>query len=374
MVKSRYLASENWLWTADIFYQNNYNHVFEGSGGNFDFIYKDYIWGGAIDNQYNSGIHNFSFEFGGRRHFIRDIESQKSFTIGALAADSLALNSEQALVIKGRLTHNNFENWKVSASARFDQLLGETAKVSLSAGLLQYDPDIYAMYFSPPTLVPVDQNVIASYDYNGNPDLKAKSDRFFEVGFSVNDSLKFRPNIRVSFEDVKHDLFPVITDSNSTFWSSTQRNVNYRHLTVAAGLDYSITKFFRGSSGLTYFYYNPSRPLPKVRYSPNLLAYSRGELVVKEVLKDIDLSGAFQLRYLSDRYYYGFVSLISDRYKYKQALVLDGSLAIRFGTFDFRLTEDNILDFFYDNKYTTWGEYSMAPGSIWWIFTWNFRN
>jgi len=373
-VRSRYLAAENLLWTANVFYQNNYNHVFESSSGSFDFIYKDYIWGGSIGNQYNSGIHNLNFEIGGRRHFIRDIQSQKSFTIGALASDSLALSGKQSLLIKGRLTHNNFEDWRLSASARFDLLLGESAKASLSAGVLHYDPDIYAMFFSPPTLIPTDQNVIASYDYNGNPNLKAKSDRFFQVGFSVKDSLNFRPNIRVSFEDVKHDLFPAIADSDLTFWSSTQRNVNYRRLTVAAGLDYSITKYFKGSSGLTYFYYNPSRPLPKVKYSPNLLAYSRGEVVVKEVLKDIDLSGAFQLRYLSDRYYYGFVSLLSDQYKYKQALVLDGSLAIRFGTFAFRLTEDNILDFFYDNKYTTWGEYSMVPGSVWWIFTWNFRN
>lgn len=374
MVRSSYLASENWLWTADIFYQNNYNHVFENSGENFDFIYKDYIWAGALGNRYSSGKHNFNLEIGGKRHFIRDISSQKSVTIGALAGDSLVFNDEQAFIIKGRLTHNNFEDWKLSAGARFDQLVGEDSKLWLSAGVLHNDPDIYAMFLDLPTLVPSDQNVIASYSYVANPDLKARSDRFFEIGFAVADSQMFRPDIKVTFEDVKHDLFPSIAVADSVNWSSTQHNVDYKRLTVAAGLDYSITQFFKGSTGLTYFYYNPSRLLPQVKYSPNFLAYSRGELIVKGVLREIDLSGAFQLRYLSDRYYYGFVSLVSDQYHYKRALVLDGSLAFRFGTFDFRLTEDNILDFFYDNKYTTWGEYSMTPGSIWWTFTWNFRN
>lgn len=373
MLKSEYLATENLLLKANLFYQTNYNHIYDDESQNYHLKYKDYIWGAALAANLKSAMHNFDFEIGRRRHFIRIEESAKSLTTGILLGDSLAWDATQSFELRGRLNHNNLEKWKLAITAKFNQALGDKAAASLSAGVLDFEPDIYAMFFTLPTIVPSDQSIIAGYDYQPNPELKAKNDSFAAADFNLSYAQWLKHEIKLTYENVNHDLFPAISGIDSV-WSSTQRNINYNRFTLATGLDYSLTKYFTGSSGLAYFYYQPSRPLPQVKYSPVVLAYSRGEFVIREILRDIDLSGAFQFRYLSERDYYGFVSLVTNQYKYKQAVVLDGSLAFRFGSFNFRLTEENILDFLTDNKYTTWGEYSMTPGSIWWQFTWNFRN
>ena len=107
----------------------------------------------------------------------------------------------------------------------------------------------------------------------------------------------------------------------------------------------------------------------EVKHSPTALAFTDGRFQLKDVLRDIDLTAAFQAHYVSAREYSGLV-----RTSYKQAINLDGSIVIRFGSVEFKIVETNMLDFVGGNSYNIWGEYLMPPGNVWWQLTWNFNN
>jgi len=372
--KSTYKYSEYISFDFELFRQRNYNHVFD-NGIAYSYKLRDSIWGGRAAARLIRGNHNFCLQAGGGRHYFANdnLSAGRSVTMGLVLEDSIAIDLSKSLILTARPRHNNIDEFSVCGTGRLIWALDSNNGLDISVGRLDNEPDIYALYFRHPVIIPSEQDLINSYNYYPNSNLKSKKLLFTGVsGYrKMGDWLTVRPGL--TLERVSDDLVPEIAVNDGN-WISSQRNVDYNRVTFTMGVDYKLTKYFHGSGGFTYFLYDPSELLPQVKYSPSVLAHSFGELKVEQVLRDMDLSGAFQIRYLSSRDYSGLVSLIMDDYSYKQVVVIDGSLAVRFGVFEFRLTKDNILDFITGNDYSIWGAYFMPPGAIWWTFTWDFEN
>lgn len=367
-VKMLYQPSDKILFNFEVFRQKNYNRIFDNTNVYSD-LNREYLHGGLTSVNFVAGNHLFELGLGGRQHRIAGIGTEPtSRTIAALLSDSLTLGNAHVFKLSGRIRYNNKTDLGLAGTAIY-----RIRNLSLAFGALDYEPDIYAMYYHHPQLNFDQQSLIRSYRYIADPDLKPKKTLFGSSGFHIDAAAWLGGDINVSFEKVYNDLVPVVEGTDS-IWTSSQHNIDYDRLTATFDLAYNITGYFTGKSGLTFFHYNPGDVLPGIKHSPSLIAFSQGEFKVREVLRDIDLSSAFQVRYYSKRYYAGFSSVLLDRYEYKQAIVIDGSLAIHFGSFEFRITEDNILDYLTDNNYELWGEYTMPPGMVWWQFTWNFYN
>jgi hypothetical protein len=372
-LKGKFRKSNNLTYSFEAFRQHNYNHIFDNSIS-FDDLIKDDIYGAVAAIDYNRGVHNFHYAIAGKQHHLRATGSSPIIRIGAvLGSDSLIVTEDQYVVMTGRLRYNRLSKVQPAGSVRYIRPLAVNLQAEFSGGVLDYDPDIYAMYYSHPRFETTLSDLVRSYEYHDDDNLDAKRIYFGKVALESSLAEYLTAQIGLTAEKVNDDLIPVISQSDSN-WTSTENNIDYKRFTLTADLRYSLTKYFNGSSGLTYFHYNPSEALPGIKHSPSLMAFSYGEFKVREVLEDIDLSGAFQVRYYGKRYYSGILDQLTGDYTYDPAIVIDGSLAIKFGTFEFRITEDNILDFLGGNDYTLWGDYSMPPGMVWWHINWNFKN
>ena len=367
-IKSRYRYSNSLLFGLDLYHQQNYNHLYDDIN---DYVYtaRDHIWGAIGKSELSLNKHNIALSAGWQHYRLSGFNDEpKSSTLGLTLSDSLSLGESRALILTGRGRYNNKTDMGFAAVASYHH-----GDYTFSGGTIDYEPDIYAMYFAPPEIAIGNQNLISSYTYIPNPGLDSKRILFGSVQSKFGLTGNLNANAGISFEKVYDDLVPVVSGGDSVY-TSNQENIDYKRLTATLGFDYNLTKYFTGTSGLTYFLYDPKEALPGIKHSPSLIAFSRGELYIPEVLRDIDLSGAFQARYYAKRYYGGFSDIILEEKEYDPVVVLDGSLAIRFGTFEFRISEDNFIDYFVDNNYTLWGQYSMPPALVWWQFTWNFKN
>jgi len=374
IVKGLYKYTDNLSFDIKLFRQKTYNHVFD-NGIAYSYRLRDSIWGGQVGTRLTRYSHNFSLQLGGRRHYFTNdnFSAGRSVTMGLVIGDSMTVDSSKSLILTARSRHNNIDGYNFAGTGRLNWRPNIKTGINISIGRLDNEPDIYALYFSHPVIRPSEQDIINSYNYFPNNHLNSRKLLFAGAGGyrKLANWLTIKPGL--TLERVSDDLVPEIANNNGE-WISSQRNVDYNRLTFTLGLDYELTKYFHGSSGFTYFLYDPSELLPQVKYSPSVLAHSFGELKIEQVLRDIDLSGAYQIRYLSNRDYIGLVSIVSEDYSYDRVVAIDGSLAVRFGVFEFRLTEDNILDFINGNDYSIWGAYYMPPGAIWWTFTWDFEN
>jgi len=223
----------------------------------------------------------------------------------------------------------------------------------------------------------MDSDFITAYKYVPNNDLKSEKSLFAnaDINRAFNSNLSIKAGL--SYEKVNDDMVPVTVES-LTVWQSTTENIDYNRLTAVIDIDYSITKYFKGSAGLTYFIYDPDSYVPEVKFTPAGMARSMGIVKFENVLRDMDISGVYQLRFITAREYSGFITHQSENFfnveNSDAVFVVDGSINIRFGSFEFRLCEENILDFIIGNDYNVWGSYQMPPGMVWWQFTWNFIN
>ena len=367
-LKGRYKPSRNCQFEIDLFHQKNYSYLFDDA--NYHHRIRDFIWGGKAVVSLSGSAHNLKAEAGGRRHHIGGLESDaaSSVTMGIVVSDSMVISNKEELMISARVRKNNINDFNIAGTGRYLHSLNSQTNINLSAGYLDCLPDIYSMYFNYPTISMEVTDLYESYNFRPDATIKPCKIMFATAGFDIGFNDKFSLFTNISYEKVDNDII-CVTEDSSAVWYTTPKNIDYDRFTYIAILNYSVTKYFKGSSGITYFIYDPGSPLPGIKHSPKGIAYSRGALIFKEVLKDLDISGVYQCRYISPREYYGF---IVD--SYEPAVVFDGAIVVRFGTFEFRLIEDNILDYFIDNKYNMWGEYIMPPGSVWWQLTWNFTN
>jgi hypothetical protein len=367
-LKGRYRLSERFQFGLNLFHQKNYGHLFDDV--NYHFRIRDFIWGGKADVSFAYLKHNFKAEVGGQRHYVGGIESgaARSVMMGIVLSDSVAISQKQDLVVSARTRHNNINGFSFAGTGRYLHGLNDQLNINISAGRLDCLPDIYSMYFKYPTIDMGETGFYDSYNYQPNSQLEYCKTLFATSGLGISFRDQLSLFLNLAYEKVDDDIL-FITEGLSGIWFTTPENIDYNRITVTMNLDYSLTKYFKGSSGMTYFVYDPNSPLPGVKHSPKGLAFSKGELRFENVLRDIDISGVYQIRYISPREYSGFIIG-----SYKSAVVLDGAIIIRFGSFEFRLIEDNMLDYIVGNRYNVWGEYIMPPGSVWWQFTWNFKN
>lgn len=377
-IEGKYLYDENLQFELDIYRQKNYSHLF-GNDINYDFFLRDNIYGGKAAANYGRGIHNLRLETGAQKHHIVNTEADiliaRLVTMGLILCDSISLTPEQNLVITSRLRHNNIDDFRLAASAKFGWRLNEKTDLSFAAGRLDYSPDIYSKYYSHPDIDSVDSEIITFYTYNPNHNLNSSRSHFInaKTKYDFNSSLSLVSGL--TYEKVDNDIIPVTVDS-STVWHTTSKNIDYNRLTAAFDINYSITKYFKGSAGLTYFLYDPDEAAPNIKFTPAGMGRSTGMIKFTNVLRDIDISAFYQLRYLTAREYSGFITHESAEFfnidQYDAVVVIDGSINIRFGSFEFKICEENILDFIIGNDYNVWGSYQMPPGMVWWQFTWNF--
>lgn len=368
-MKGLYQYSNSLLLTMDTYYQYNYNHLYDDMN-DLSYRVRDQIWGSNAGAEIIRGNNNLKINAGWRRQALKDISTYEpiSSTFGFLISDSLQLSENRSVILSGRARYNNKSDFGFSGAARY-----RINNIIVSGGVYNSQPDLYAMYYSPPTIVFSNESYITSYTYDPNPAIKSKRTLFGAGSINLKLPGGLSANLGISYENVVNDLVPELSNVDSAF-SSTQKNIDYDRITLTADLNYHITRYFTGTTGVSYFNYDPSEVLPGIEHSPSLVAFSRGEIMIPEVLRDIDISGAFQARYYSKRCYSGFIDEIIGTTTYNRAIVVDGSLAMQFGSFEFRISEDNIADFFVDNKYSLWGEYSMPPAVVWWQFTWEFEN
>lgn len=367
-LNGKYKASERSQFELNLFHQKNYGHLFDDT--NYHHRLRDFIWGGKAVVSFGCSKHNFTTEAGGQRHYVGGLESgeARSVTMGIVVSDSVAISQKQDLVVSARTRHNNINGFSFAGSGRYLHRLNSQLCINISAGHLDCLPDIYSMYFNHPTIDMGETSLYDSYNFQSNSGLEYRKTVFATSGLDIDFEGKLSLFLNLAYEKVNNDIL-FITEGSSGIWFTTPVNVDYNRVTFTMNLDYFVTKYFKGSSGVTYFVYDPDSPLPGVKHSPNGLAFSSGELKFEGVLRDLDISGAYQIRYISSREYYGFILEL-----YEPAVVLDGAIIVRFGSFEFRLIEDNILDYIVGNRYNIWGEYIMPPGSVWWQFTWNFEN
>lgn len=367
-LKGRYKQSEKCQFELNLFHQKNYGHLFDVA--NYHHRVRDFIWGGKAIVSLSGSGHNLKAEAGGRRHYIGGLESDaaRSVTMGAVVSDSIVINRRQKLIMSARARHNNISDFNFAGTGRYLLSLNSQMDINLSAGYHDCLPDIYSMYFNHPEINMEITDLYDSYNFRPDTGLEYCKTMFATAGFDVGFKDWLSLFLNFSYEIVDNDILCVTEDSSAT-WFTTPVNIDFDRFTFTMSLDYSVTKYFRGSSGVTYFIYDPDNPLPGIKHSPNGIAFSDGELKFEGVLKDIDLSGVYHIRYISPREYYGFITE-----SYEPAVAIDGAIVVHFGTFEFRLIENNILDYIVDNKYNMWGEYIMPPGSVWWQLTWNFTN
>jgi len=372
-IKADYSISGRTKLKVNLFHQKNYNHLFDDAAAYHD-RFRDYVWGGQVGADLMYAPHNITIALGGRRHYLSNpaFADARSVTAGMLLGDSLALGPNRSLVVVTRIRHNNIDSFTGSVSAKVEWQPEDKPALAICTGIIDYGPELYARYFQIQPILPQSGDLINSYSIEPDPGLNSKKAYFARLGLRLYRGVGFA-DLSVGAENVFNDLIPV-TEESSAVWKSYQKNIDYKRLNLTADFEYEFGDIYRGALGATYFIYSPSRPLPEIRFSPLGQAFSNGEFTINEILRNIDISAAYQVRYIGVRDYAGFISVISGQAVQKRTIVLDGSIIVRFGTFDFRLNENNILDFLTDHKYNVWGEYTMPPGMIWWQFTWNFKN
>jgi len=375
-LKMTHVKSDELSIGFSLYHQKNYSRLFDNEQETEQFI-RDFIWGGQGEITFKKDNHNFNLSLGGNRHYF----SSKNYSVGRLVvmgftlSDSLILNSKLAIESTLRARHNNIDDFTFSGSIVADYYYSETGLVQAFAGALSSLPDIYSRSYAHPDWISGEDTTTISYSYQPSPELKSTENRF--VGAALN--WRFYDNLqsgaKLTYEDVSNDRTSFVTQDGNEF-KSTQKNIDYSRISLSGWFDYAITKHYRGSAGLTYFNYSPSEIIENVKFTPVLMVNTSGMIKFEEVLRTIDLAGSFEARYYSERNYHGLFTDSGDADLLKPVIVLDAALIIIVGSFEFRLCEDNILDFLLKNgnDYSLWGQYQMPPGNVWWQFTWNFKN
>lgn len=374
-LRAKHQRSERLYFELDLFNQNNTAKLF-GEGVDYTHRVRDYIWGGSVSVSGLVGRHHLTARGGGRRHYFNSIGSGSGrlVTTALVLGDSIIIDSTKDLRLLARGRHDNVEGTSAGGTGSFGWKLTARLSVKLSAGRLDYMPDIYALYFKFPVIVPEENGFVNSYVYVPDPGLESTRLSFLRFDLGHELAPPFRVDAGIAAERVKNDLVFQVSEVSSAEWTSTQKNLDYDRATASLVFAYKVTRFFEGQSGATYFVYDPEGPLPGTKYTPSVILYSVGQLKITNVLRDIDLSGEYQLRFMTEREYAGFSSALLGQSRYDRAIEIDGAISVRFGSFTFRLCENNILDFFGVNSYSAWDNYLMPPGMVWWQFTWDFSN
>jgi hypothetical protein len=365
-----YLLDDNRDLSMKLYYQANHNFIVNDAR-TYQSRLKDYVSGIQADYRLKREGHHYKLSTGVSYQRLGGVNSDDSkMKIAAIeGSDSTSMGGLDYIKGSIRTRYNTESRFSSAAVVVYGKNIENIGSLTTSAGYYDYLPNLYNLYYNiviPYTLSGVTYDNF--YSFLPNRDLKTKKDIFLSADYSNHRGESINYGLTLTMEKVYNDVLQVTDDSSFTF-STRPWNINYTRLTIAGKADYPLTKYFAGSSGFTLFAYDPSRPLAGIKHSPKALAFTNGRFQLKNVLRDIDLTAAFQVHYVSAREYSGLV-----RTSYKQAVNLDGSIVIRFGSVEFKVIETNILDFIGGNSYDIWGEYLMPPGNVWWQLTWNFNN
>jgi hypothetical protein len=369
-VAGKYLLDDKRDLSLKVYYQANHNFIVNDAR-TYQSRLKDYISGIQTDYRVQREKHHYRLSAGVCYQRLGGVSTDDSKMKAAAIEGSDSTSIDSLDYIKGslRTRYNTESKFGAAAALVYAKNVEAVGRVTTSAGYYDYLPNIYNLYYN--VVIPYTLSGITYdnfYSYRPNNNLKAKKDIFLSIDYSFNPDRVLNCGLTLTIEKIFNDILQVTTDSLFTF-STRPWNIDYNRITFAGKVEYPLSKYFIGSSGISLFAYNPSQAWAGVKHSPKALAFTNGRFQLKNVLRDIDLAAAFQAHYVGAREYSGLVQT-----SYRRAVDLDGSIVIRFGAVEFKIIETNMLDFIGGNNYDIWGEYLMPPGNVWWQLTWNFNN
>jgi len=369
-VSGRYMFDKEKELAIKSYYQANHNFIVDDAR-TYSSRLKDYLSGTQADYGIKKGDNNYKFSTGVGYHRLGGVNSNdsKMTTLGVAVSDSIDIDSLKYLKATLRARHNTIGGFYPAGTIVYSCPINYVGILAVSAGYYDFQPDIYSRYYNISVPYTISTGTIGNfYSYRPDENLKSKKAVFADVDFMYKPERRFNIGVGFTLERIFDDVLQVTSESSFTF-STHPININYNRVTLTGKVEYPLTKYYKGASGVSLFIYDPSEPRAGMKHSPKALAYTDGRIQVRNVLRDIDLAAAFQARYISAREYFGLI-----RSSYEQAANLDVSLVIRFGAVEFRVIETNVFDFIGGNSYSIWGEYLMPPGNVWWQLTWDFAN
>jgi len=369
-VSGRYLLDREEELALKVYYQANHNFIVDDAR-TYKSRLKDYLSGTQADYSIRSGDNNYKLSAGAGYQRLGGVNSDdsKMTTLAVTASDSICIDSINYLLTALRARYNTIGSFNPAATIAYSRRLNSIGKLSISSGYYDYMPDIYSKYYNIMVPYTISSGTIGNfYSYRSDKNLKSKKSVFASADFVYNPEQQFNVGIGFTLERVFDDILQVTSESSFTY-STRPINISYNRAIITGKIEYPLTKYYLGSSGISLFLYDPSEPLAGMKHSPKALAFTDGRIQLRNVLRDVDLTAAFQAHYVSGREYAGLIQT-----SYKQAANLDASLVFRFGAIEFKIIETNVLDFIGGNNYSIWGEYLMPPGNVWWQLTWDFKN
>lgn len=369
-VSSRYLLEREEEFSLKVYYQANHNFIVDDAR-TYSSRLKDYLSGTQADYSIRNGDNNYKLSGGACYQRLGGVNSDdsKMTTLALTASDSICIDSINYLLAALRARYNTIGDFYPAGTIAYSRRLNSIGELTLSSGYYDYIPDIYSMYYNIIVPYTISSGTIGNfYSYHPDNNLKSKKTVFTNADFVYNPERRFNIGICLTLERVFDDILQVTSESSFTY-NTRPINISYSRATITGKVEYPLTKYYEGSSGISLFAYDPAEPRTGMKHSPKALAYTNGRIQLRNVLRDVDLAAAFQAHFISARDYAGLVQT-----SYKQAANLDASLVIRFGAVEFKIIETNVFDFIGGNNYSIWGEYLMPPGNVWWQLTWDFNN
>ncbi len=285
------------------------------------------------------------------------------------ACDSLRVTSADRLELAVRLRNSDPGRTAGAVDIGYERN-EEDVGFGIHGGYHDSDYDPYAVYFGTPTfsvnysgLVEIDEYRIVTVT-----SAPAKSTLYALLFGRWNPFAFLKSDFSVSYEKVTGDSYWRLTDS-SGIWSARPTAIDYDRAVITLTFETGLGEYLHSRAGMTSFLYSPKTTEWGERHSPAFIGFAESEVIWKGALRDVDLSAQAQARYCGRRCYYGFVDV-----EYGPFAVLDCAAGIRYGSFDFHVIGSNVFDFIIGNDYKLWGEYSMPPGTVWWVFNWKFSN
>jgi len=369
-VTGKYLLEKDRELALKIYYQANHNFITDDSK-TYKSRLKDYLSGTQADYSIKQDNHNFKLSAGAGYQRLGGVNSDdsKMTTLSVAGSDSISIDSVNYLkaIVRGR--YNTIGSFNPAGTVTYSKIYQTLGRLTVSSGYYDYLPNIYANYYNVEVPYTIESGTVSNfYSYRPNNNIKSKKSVFASADLGYHFERPFNIGIGVTVERVFDDILQVTSESSFTF-NTHPENISYNRAAIGGKVNYPITKYYCGSSGFSLFIYDPEEPRPGMRHSPKALIYTDGRMQLRNVLRDVDLTAAVQVHYVSGREYSGIVQTSN-----KSAINLDASFVIRFGAVEFKIIETNALDFIGGNSYDIWGDYLMPPGNVWWQLTWNFKN
>jgi hypothetical protein len=369
-VSGRYIFDKEKKLAIKSYYQANHNFIVDDARTHSSRL-KDYLSGTQAEYSVSNEDNNYKLSAGASYQRLGGVNSDdsKMTTLALTASDSISIDSINYLLATIRARYNSIGSFNPAGTIAYSRQLNSIGKLTISSGYYDYMPDIYSRYYNIIVPYTISSGTIGNfYSYSPDDNLKSKNSVFVSAEYVYNPGQRFNIGIGLTLERVFDDILQVTSESSFTY-STRPINISYNRATITGKIEYYLTKYYLGSSGISLFLYDPSEPRAGMKHSPKALAYTNGRIQLRNVLRDVDLAAAFQAHYVSAREYAGLVQT-----SYKNAANLDASLVFRFGAIEFKIIETNVLDFIGGNNYSIWGEYLMPPGNVWWQLTWDFNN